>query len=95
VSLAPIRHWSALLPLAMSIAALALVVTYVGSGGTREPDEGTAAHIWQLLMAMQVLLVPYFAFTWLPKAPRAALLILALQVAVVLANLALVRSFNL
>jgi hypothetical protein len=89
------RHWSALLPLALSIAALTLVLGHVVSGGVREADEGTAAHLWQLFMAAQVLLVPYFAFTWLPKAPRAALAVLALQVAVVLANLALVRSFDL
>jgi hypothetical protein len=95
MSVAAIKHWSALLPLAMSLAALALVIGHVASGGVREADEGTAAHLWQLFMAAQVLLVPYFAYTWLPKAPRAALLILALQVAVVLANLALLRSFDL
>jgi hypothetical protein len=95
MSVAPLKHWSALLPLAMSLFALVLVTSYVASGGRREADEGTAAHIWQLLMAAQVLLLPYFAYTWLPKAPRAALVILALQVAIVLANLALVRSFNL
>jgi hypothetical protein len=72
-----------------------LVLGHVLSGGVRQADEGTAAHIWQLLMAAQVLLVPYFAYTWLPKAPRTALLVVALQVAVVLANLVLVRSFGL
>jgi hypothetical protein len=92
---APLRHWSALLPLAMSVAALALVLGHVASGGVREPDEGTAAHIWQLLMAAQLPLVAVFALLWLPRAPRQALAVLALLVGVVLANLVALRYFNL
>jgi amino acid transporter len=96
MSVAPLKHWSAVLPLAMSIAALVLVLGHVAvSGGVRETDEGTAAHIWQLLMAAQVPVVAFFAITWLPRAPRMGLLVLALQAAAVLANLAAVRSFNL
>jgi hypothetical protein len=79
----------------LSTAGLMLLLGHVLSGGVREPDEGTAAHLWQLFMAAQVPLVPYFAYTWLPKAPRATVLVLTLLVAVVLANLALVRSFDL
>lgn len=92
---APMRHWTALLPLAMSITALALVLGHVASGGVREADEGTAAHLWQLLMALQVPLVALFAIVWLPRAPREAALVLALLVAVVLANLAALSFFNL
>jgi cytochrome bd-type quinol oxidase subunit 2 len=96
MSAAPMKQWSALLPLAMSLAALALVLGHVAvSGGVRETDEGTAAHLWQLLMAAQVPVVAFYAITWLPRAPRQALLVLALQAAGVLANLAAVRSFNL
>jgi cytochrome bd-type quinol oxidase subunit 2 len=96
MSVAPMKRWSALLPLAMSLAALALVLGHVAvSGGVRETDEGTAAHLWQLLMAAQVPVVAFYAITWLPRAPRQALLVLALQAAAVLANLAAVRSFNL
>jgi hypothetical protein len=95
MSVAPMKHWSALLPLAMSLAALALVLGHVASGGVREADEGTAAHIWQLLMAAQVPLVALFALMWLPRAPRQALLVLAVQAAVVLANLAALSFFNL
>jgi len=95
VSVAPIRHWSAYLPLAMGLAGLALIFGHIASGGGRETDEGAAAHIWQLLMVAQLPLVGIFAITWLPQAPRMALLILALQVAVVFANLAALRTFNL
>jgi len=46
-------------------------------------------------MGAQVPIVAWFAVTWLPRAPRIALLMLALQAAAVLANLAAVRYFNL
>jgi len=95
-SAAPMKHWSAVLPLAMSIAGLALVFAHVAvSGGGREADEGTAARLWWLLMGLQVPVVAFFAITWLPPAPRMALLVLTLQACAVLANLAAVRYFNL
>ena len=94
--LAPVRQWSALLPLAMSIAGLALVLGHVAtSGGGPEADEGTAARLWWLLMGAQVPIVAWFAVTWLPRAPRAALVVLAVQAAAVVANFAAVRYFNL
>jgi hypothetical protein len=80
---------SAFSPVAMSLAALATVlVTLATSGIVRGGDEGTPAHIWQLLMAAQAPIVAYFAITWLPRAPRPALFVLALQVAAALAALA-------
>ena len=64
---------SAFLPVAMSLAALATVLVHIVLVGTaREADEGTAAHIWQLLMALQVPIIACFAITWLPRAPRRA-----------------------
>jgi hypothetical protein len=90
------KQWSALLPLAMSVAGLALVLGHVAvSGVGREADEGTAARLWWLLMALEVPVVAFFAIAWLPRATRTALLILALQAAAVLANLAAVRFFDL
>jgi hypothetical protein len=87
---------SALLPLAMSLTALALVLGHIAIfGAAREADEGAAAHLWQLLMAGQVPIVAFFAITWLPQAPRQALLVLALQVCAMLAALAPVYYFNL
>jgi hypothetical protein len=69
------RQPSAWLPLAMSFATLALVLGHVAMfGAVREADEGTAAHIFQLLMAAQVPVVVYFAIKWLPRIPRQGLL---------------------
>ncbi|HEV2039651.1 MAG TPA: hypothetical protein VGT81_06345 [Casimicrobiaceae bacterium] len=80
----------------MSLAALATVLVALAIGGlVRETDEGTAAHIWQLLMGGQIPIVAYFAIKWLPQAPRQALYILALQVGVALAALAPVYLLHL
>ncbi len=91
-----IKKPSAFLPLAMSFAALAVVLGHVAMyGGAREADEGTAAHIWQILMAAQVPVVAFFAIKWLPRTPSQALLVLALQAVAVLAALAPVFFLNL
>jgi hypothetical protein len=80
---------SAFLPVAMSLGALATVLIHlVKFGVTHEPDEGAAAHIWQLLMGAQVPIIAFFAIKWLPRAPREALPVLALQVGAALAALA-------
>jgi hypothetical protein len=87
---------SALLPLAMSFAALAVVLVHiVRFGVAREADEGTSAHIWQLLMAAQVPVIAFFAIKWLPQTPKEALLVLALQIAAALAAVAPVFFLNL
>jgi hypothetical protein len=87
---------SAFLPVAMSLAALATVLVHVARfGAAREADEGTAAHIWQLLMIAQVPIMALFAIKWLPRTPRQALYILALQAGAALAALAPVFFLNL
>jgi hypothetical protein len=74
------RRPSALIPPAMSIAALALVLGYVATYGiARQADEGTAAHLWQVLMAGQIPIIAFFAIKWLERTPKEALLVLAVQ----------------
>jgi len=76
----PMKKPSALIPLAMSLAALGLVVGHaLVYGIVHEADEGAAAHIFQLLMVAQLPIIGYFAIRWLPKRPRQALLVPALQ----------------
>jgi hypothetical protein len=80
---------SAFVSVALSFAALALVLGHVAAfGGVRQADEGTAAHIFQLLMAAQIPIVAFFAIRWLPRSPRQALPVLALQAGAALAALA-------
>ena len=88
-SLTLLKHPSAFLPVVMSLAALALVLTVVALHGTApQEDEGAAAHIWQLLMAVQAPVVMFFAIRWVPRSPREALPILALQVGAALTAIA-------
>ena len=76
-----IRKPSAFLPVALSLVALALVLGHVALFGVvHEADEGTAAHIWQILMAVQVPIIAFFAIKYVPQKPKQALLILALQI---------------
>jgi hypothetical protein len=87
---------SAFLPVTMSLAALATVVIHVAMFGVaREADEGTAAHIWQLLMASQLPIIAFFAIKWLPRAPRQAAQLLAIQAMAALAALAPVYFLGL
>jgi len=80
---------SAFLPVAMSLGALGTVAVHVAIyGAAREADEGTAAHIWQLLVGGQLPIVAFFAFKWLSRAPRQAFLVLAIQALAGLAALA-------
>jgi uncharacterized membrane protein HdeD (DUF308 family) len=75
-----IKQPSGFIPVAMSLSALALVVGHIAIFGiVHEVDEGTPAHLWQLLMAGQVPVVVYFALKWFPQSPRNALGVLALQ----------------
>lgn len=81
-----LKRPSALIPVFMSLTALALVLGYAAVFGTaRQADEGTAAHLWQLLMAGQAPVIAFFALRWVPAEPRKALPVVALQVVAALA----------
>ncbi len=80
-SVSPLGHWSAWIPLATSLFLILLGVRHAALYGlVREADEGTEAHLFQILMPLQALVIAYFAVTWLPRSPRLALGILAAQV---------------
>ncbi len=84
-----LKHPSAFLPVAMSLGALATVLGFLTlNGPAPQADEGTAAHVWQILMAAQVPIVVFFAFKWVPQSPRQAVPILALQVGAALVAMA-------
>ena len=87
---------SALIPLAMSALALAVVLFYVLIFGVaRGTDEGAVAHMWQLLIAGQLPVVAFFAIKWLPRDSRSALSVLTLQVVALLAAISPVYFLNL
>ena len=87
---------SAWLPVAMSLTAFAIVLIHIARfGPAREADEGTSAHLWQILMVAQLPIIAFFAINWLPRTPGPALLVLALQGAAAMAALAPVFYFGL
>jgi hypothetical protein len=95
VDVATLTRPSALIPLAMSVAALGLVLGHIAIyGGARQADEGAAAHVWQLLMAGQIPVIAFFAVKWVPRRPRPALLVLVLQFVASLAAAAPVFLLN-
>jgi hypothetical protein len=85
----PLRQPSGFLPIAMSLAALALVLGHAAKYGiVHEADEGTPAHLFQILMAGQAPIIGFFALKWLPRDARRTLAVLALQAAAALAAFA-------
>jgi hypothetical protein len=91
-----IKMPSAFLPITMSLAAFAVVACNIFTDGVlRQSDEGVAAHIWQLLICAQIPLVAFFLIRWLPRAPQAALRILAIQFGSVLGAAAPVYFLHL
>jgi hypothetical protein len=92
-----LRKPTAFMPLAMSAIALSVVLGSVAMSGIdqKAADEGTAAHIWQLLMAGQAPLIAAFAIRWLPRIRRSAVYVLGLQIGAALAALAPVYFLKL
>ena len=71
---------SAVLPVIMSLFVVGMVlVHYAMFGIVHETDEGTPAHVFQLLMAGQVPIIGYFVIKWLAIDPGRTLRVLTLQ----------------
>ena len=84
-----LKHPSAFLPLVMSLGALGTIIAVLATHGPApQQDEGTAAHIWQLLVAGQLPIIVFFMAKWVPRFPRQAGQVLALQVGAALAAMA-------
>jgi hypothetical protein len=70
------------IPLAMSLAALALVFIHLAMyGKDPQPDEGLAAHLFQLLMVGQLPIITFFGLRWVPRYSKEAIRVIALQAA--------------
>ena len=92
-----LKHPSAWVPLVLSLTVLAAFIITIWLFGTphTQPDEGTAAHLFQIWLVVEVLLVAFFAVRWLPQKPKETLPILALQIAAILAACAPVFLLHL
>jgi hypothetical protein len=90
------RNASAAIPLGMSAGAFITVLVHIISvGANPSADEGTAAHLFQILLAGQAPFVAFFALKWLPRMPSEAMLVIAIQAAAALIALAPVVLFDL
>ena len=79
-----LRNPTVFLPLAMSLLALGMVLVHFTIFGiVKETYEGTATHIFQLLMVGQFPIVAFLAFRWL--APRQTSFFIVFQVVAALA----------
>ncbi|MBZ5674208.1 MAG: hypothetical protein LAP61_08190 [Acidobacteriia bacterium] len=92
-----LKRPSAFVPLAMSLAALTLLLVYVAMFGNAHPaddaevhDERGPARIFQLLLAAQLPIIAFFAIKWLPRAPKEGLIVLVLQAGAGIAAIATV-----
>ena len=92
-----IKRPSAWVPIVLSLTTLVAMLTTIALSGPPAPqaDEGVGAHLFQLWLALEVLLVAFFALTWLPRAPKQALAILAVQILAALLPMSIVFSLNL
>jgi len=91
-----LRTPGALVPIAMSVAALGVIGVAALSGAlVQQKDEGAAAHLWQLLMAGQLPLLAFFAIKWLPRAPKQSFGVLVLQAVAAIAAMAPVFLLHL
>ncbi len=76
-----LKRPSAFLPVAISAFLLVLIAVHIARFGTlHAADEGTEAHLFQILMPVQLAIIAFFAVTWLQKTPTAAARVLALQI---------------
>jgi hypothetical protein len=92
-----IKQPSAWIPIALSLTWVAFWIFQLGMFGPPrpEPDEGTAAHLFQIWLVSEALLLAYFTIRWLAQRPKQALPILILQIALVIVDCAPVRIFHL
>jgi hypothetical protein len=87
---ARLQWWSASIPIALPLFLLGLVLRYiVVHGAVGAADEGTEAHLFQLLLPVQLVLMAYFALSSIGRSRR-ALVVLAVQLAATIALLAAV-----
>ena len=79
---AMINSWTRWLPVAMSAAAIALLAFAFTTGWGKGPpgDEGAAAHLWQILIGLQVPLIVAYLATADWRRPLGIAAILGLQV---------------
>ena len=84
-----------LTPILLSLFCIGMILLHVARFGTlKQEDEGTEAHLFQLLMVLQAPLILLFVGRWWPVRRRETLVILALQALAASLAFALVYLFE-
>lgn len=87
---------SSWIPVALSLGIWAMLINaYLTGRLVPQPDEGIEAHIFQLWLVIEVVLIGYFGAKWLPHKRKLAYIILAIQITAVLVALAPVYLLHL
>ncbi len=90
-----INEPSAIIPMLMSAMAVVLVIGhYMLYGEDRDADEGTAAHLFQMLLVLQIPIIFAFLVKWFPKERHQVLWILAMEAGFIAVALVSVRMFT-
>jgi len=80
----------------LPLVALAMMLGYIAKFGiVYHADEGIPAHLFQIFLVIQVLAVAFFVIKWLPRNPKHALAILALQILAALLPMSVVFFLKL
>jgi hypothetical protein len=81
-----IKQPSAWIPIVLSLITLATMLTYlvVSAPPIHQTDEGTAAHLFQIWLVLEVVLIGFFTIKWLPRNPKDTLFILAIQIVTII-----------
>jgi hypothetical protein len=92
-----LKRPSAWIPILLSLAVIAAWLISIAVFGIphREADEGTAAHLFQIWLGLEVLMIGFFGIKWLPQKPKQAVVVLAIQIVAALGACVPVFYFNL
>jgi hypothetical protein len=92
-----LKRPSAWIPIVLSLAVIAAWLISIAASDIphREADEGTAAHLFQIWLVLEVLMIGYFGIKWLPQKPKQAVMVLTIQIVAALAACAPVFYLNL
>ena len=92
-----LKRPTAWVPIALSFAILVMFWIYLSGVLPPEPtgDEGTAAHLFQLWLVLEIVLIGFFAVIWLARDLKNASLVLLLQLCGVFAGCFPVWYFHL
>jgi len=90
-SIALIKHPTAWLPMGMSVAILALVLSMVTTLGVMQySGSGATSQMFQFWIAAESSMIAFFGFKWIPQMPLEAQWVMLGQILFALIPLAIV-----